>query len=201
MNKYQDVLKDKKLLIFDFDGTIADTSPFHDQAFREVLSNYSVDFFYKDIAGLSSFDALKTIFNNNKLSISDQSLSSLVLEKQEIARNLISKFLKPAEGLNQFLKFAENHFQICIVSSGSKLSIINALKKIKFNHFFDEIIAAEDVKNTKPSPEGFCKALDIFSISPGQALIFEDSTSGFQAAKAANIDYLDVNSFIWSDLY
>tara|TARA_Y100000768_G_scaffold363383_1_gene322985 strand:- start:7154 stop:7759 length:606 start_codon:yes stop_codon:yes gene_type:complete len=201
MNKFQNLLKDKKLLIFDFDGTIADTSPFHDQAFKEVLLNYPVDFSYKDIAGLSSSDAFKTIFKKNNISISKQSLTSLIDEKQEIARNLISKFLKPVEGLYQFLKYADNHFQICIVSSGSNLSITNALKKIKLYMFFDEIISAEDVKNTKPSPEGFCKALDIFGISPDQALIFEDSVSGFQAADAANIDYLDVNSFIWSDLY
>ena len=90
---------------------------------------------------------------------------------------------------------------MCIVSSGSTKSIENALNKLNFFHFFDEIICAEDVNFSKPNPEGFIKALDIFSVSSDDALIFEDSSSGFIAAEAAGINYLDVNSFSWIDLY
>ena len=201
MNQFQDLLKNKKLLIFDFDGTIANTSIFHEQAFKEVLINYNINFFYQDIAGLSSADAFQKIFLENNILISNKELSDLVRQKQYIARNLISNYLEPSEGLSDFLIWAVNSFKICIVSSGSSLSIMNALQKIKLEKFFNKIICAEDVQNTKPDPEGFIKALETFSISPEEAIIFEDSDSGFKAADRAGVIYLDVNSFSWTDLY
>ena len=201
MNKFQNLLKNKKLLIFDFDGTIANTSIFHEQAFKEVLINYNINFFYRDIAGLSSEDAFQKIFHENDIFITNKALSDLVRQKQHIARKLISKHLEPSEGLYDFLIWAEDLFKICIVSSGSSSSIINALQKIKLENFFDKIICAEDVENTKPNPEGFIKALETFSINPEEAIIFEDSDSGFEAADGAGIIYLDVNLFSWSDLY
>ncbi len=201
MNQFQDLLKNKKLLIFDFDGTIAKTSIFHEQAFKEALINYNINFFYQDIAGLSSADAFQKIFHENNILISNKALSDLVKQKQYIARNLISNYLEPSEGLSDFLIWAVNSFKICIVSSGSSSSIMNALQKIKLENFFDKIICAEDVQNTKPDPEGFIKALETFSISPEEAIIFEDSDSGFKAADRAGVIYLDVNSFSWSDLY
>ena len=201
MRKFKLLLEDKKLLIFDFDGTIADTSPFHEQAFNETLKNFNVSFLYKNIAGFSSQDAFKKIFTKNKVIVSEDELLKLVQQKQKIARRLISAYLEPSEGLLQFLLWAKSRFKLCIVSSGSTKSIENALNKLNFFHFFDEIICSEDVNFSKPNPEGFIKALDIFSVSSDDALIFEDSSSGFMAAEAAGINYLDVNSFSWIDLY
>jgi HAD superfamily hydrolase (TIGR01509 family) len=80
------------------------------------------------------------------------------------------------------------------------LSIKNALNKIKLHHYFDKIICAEDVQYSKPNPEGFNKALDIFEVNPENALIFEDSSSGFQAAIEAQINHVDVHSLTWLDL-
>ena len=57
------------------------------------------------------------------------------------------------------------------------------------------------MQNTKPDPEGFIKALETFSIDPENAIVFEDSDSGFKAADRAGIIYVDVNSFSWTDLY
>ena len=201
MNKFQDLLKNKKLLIFDFDGTIANTSIFHEQAFQEVLLDYNINFLYRDIAGLSSEDAFHKIFHENNILISKKAVSDLVRQKQHIAKNLISNYLEPSEGLSEFLIWAVDWFKICIVSSGSTSSILNALKKIKHEKFFDTIICAEDVQNTKPDPEGFIKALETFSIDPENAIVFEDSDSGFKAADRAGIIYVDVNSFSWTDLY
>ena len=102
MNKFQDLLKNKKLLIFDFDGTIANTSIFHEQAFQEVLLDYNINFFYRDIAGLSSADAFQKIFHENNILISKKAVSDLVRQKQHIARNLISNILNP---LRAYLSF------------------------------------------------------------------------------------------------
>ena len=63
------------------------------------------------------------------------------------------------------------------------------------------IISIEDVKLSKPSSEGFKLALKTTSFAAEQAVIFEDSSAGFQAAKNAEIDYIDVNLINWHELY
>ena len=199
MQKVLDLLKNKKLLIFDFDGTLAETSPLHERAFKEVVMKHNIAFSYADIAGLSTRQALKLIFQANNLSISSTILTELVSHKQQISQTLVTNFLEPIDGLNIFLEWAANEYQMCIVSSGSSGSIHNALHKLNYKKIFSPIICAEDVVETKPSPEGFLKALDLCGVSADEALIFEDSKSGFESAHAANISFVDVHSFEWTD--
>jgi HAD superfamily hydrolase (TIGR01509 family) len=199
MQRVLDLLKNKKLLIFDFDGTLANTSPLHEQAFKEAIMQYNITFAYSDIAGLSTRQAFELILSVNNITITPSSLTELVSKKQDIARNLVTNFLEPIDGLNTFLEWAVKNYKMCIVSSGSTASVTHALQKLGYNNIFHPVICSENVSETKPSPEGFLQALDLCHASPDESLVFEDANSGFTSAKAANISFVDVNSFAWTD--
>lgn len=191
----------KKLLIFDFDGTLANTSPLHEAAFRETLLNYNIDFSYDELAGLSTNKAFEYLLKKHDVSFTKDDLIILVKQKQQYVRKLINLELCPIDGLSKFLELASKKFRLCIVSSGSSLSINAALNKLGYTSYFDPIISIEDVKLSKPSSEGFKLALKTTSFAAEQAVIFEDSSAGFQAAKNAEIDYIDVNLINWHELY
>ena len=182
----------KNFLIFDFDGTLADTSPIHQKAFTEALFTYKASFDYSKIAGLSTRSAMENILESNKISLSEIELTNLVKSKQFIAKNLIEISVKPVIGIDTFLSYLPDSIAIGIVSSASKTSILTALNILNFPRDFDPIISSEDVVNSKPSPEGFLKAIKIKDFSKDESLIIEDSIIGFKAAKASGIDYLDV---------
>lgn len=91
-------------------------------------------------------------------------------------------------------------FKSCIVSSGSRQTIDIVLKKFSIDHYFDFILASEDVIDSKPSPEGFLKAIEISEIQPEDAIIFEDSKAGLVAAQNARIDFLEVDNLFWERL-
>ena len=71
---------------------------------------------------------------------------------------------------------------------------------ISLDRAFDLVLSNESIENAKPNPEIFLKALDFFNISSEDALIFEDSMAGFNAAHKANIDYIDINEFTLTQL-
>jgi HAD superfamily hydrolase (TIGR01509 family) len=200
MKELSKLINNKKLLIFDFDGTLANTSPLHDLAFRFALSNYEFDFSYSEVIGLSTNDALEYLFNKNNVLYSNEDLKTLVLKKQQHVRELIASDLKPIEGLSEFLKSASLRFHLCIVSSGSSANISAALNKLGYYDYFDPVLSIEDVSLSKPNPEGFKLALQITSFGANEAIIFEDSEKGFEAAKNAHIDFINVNLIDWQKL-
>lgn len=186
-------LEGKQLLIFDFDGTIADTSPLHAQAFAETLTPLGIPVCYSEIAGMRTAEALLSCFElANSARPTADILRLLVAEKQQRVRELISTSLQPLPRIDAFLRWAQHHFPMALVSSGSRLTVSLALKKLGYEMLFQTLVFAEDVKAGKPDPEGFELALQAHRCKPDQALVFEDSDAGFQAAAAANLPYIDI---------
>jgi HAD superfamily hydrolase (TIGR01509 family) len=83
-----------------------------------------------------------------------------------------------------------------LVTSGSCDTVTIALRKLGYE---DPIVCAEDVAHAKPAPDGFLKALAAMQVRPEQALVFEDTAFGFEAARAAGLAIVDVNSLNWSN--
>jgi len=189
---------EKNLLIFDYDGTIADTSKLHAKAYSHIFNPKIKNFLYEKIAGLKTIDGIKYYFEENNIKLKDSNLKKLVYKKQEIFRNLIEIELNPIPGVIDFLIWTKDKYNLTIASSGSKKSVLKGLKILGIEKFFDLIICSEDVKIAKPDPEIFNKVIAISKINKKNALIFEDSNNGILAAYNANIDCIDIrkNSFI-----
>lgn len=186
-------LVSKYLLIFDFDGTLADTSPLHQQAFSEVLSPLGLHTDYESIAGLSTADAILQVFNSEGLATPSPSLlNRLKAQKQARVRHLITHKLDPLPQVSSFLLWARPRFRMAIVTSGSRGTVQLALQKLGYLDLFDLVICSEDTASSKPNPEGLLKALHFFNCQPYDALVFEDSKAGFQAALNASIDFFDI---------
>lgn len=192
--------KNKKLLIFDYDGTIANTASIHKEAFAKTLDNIDLQYKYKDLAGLNTEEALKKIFETNQLKLAD-SITNLSAQKRKIALKIMRTDLKLMPDFDSFIQFAKQYFILSVVSSGSRESINFGLKKFKLHSLFVNIITNEDVKFAKPSPEGFLLSLEsIEGIKKEEALIFEDADSGLEAARLAGIDVVDIRNLGWKQI-
>jgi HAD superfamily hydrolase (TIGR01509 family) len=184
---------DKQLLIFDFDGTIANTSPLHAQAFADTLSPLGLSVCYSHIAGLRTAEAMLSCFDDAGLHRpSPEDLQYLVGEKQRRVRQLISTSLEPLPRMDAFLHWAKTRYQMALVTSGSRATVSLALRKIGYVSLFQTMIFAEDVNSSKPDPEGLRLALQAHRCQPKHALVFEDSEAGFQAAISANVRYINI---------
>lgn len=191
-------VRDKKLFIFDFDGTIAETTPLHAQAFVETLAPLGIKVDYARLAGRKTADALLLCFAGASLPVPDaETLAVLVAEKQRRVRALIATSLNAIIGVNEFLHCAKPCYKMALVTSGSRGTVELALEKLGYMGWFSPILFAEDVHAAKPDPEGFLSVLKLTEVPPKEALVFEDSEAGFDAAKAANIDFLDARKLDW----
>jgi sugar-phosphatase len=79
------------------------------------------------------------------------------------------------------------HFRLALVSGSHRADVLWALRKLAVDQYFELIYGAEDYTHSKPSPEGYLKALKNLGVAPEDALIFEDSVAGLASAEAAGV--------------
>ena len=186
------LLKGKKLLIFDFDGTLADTNHLHAMAFAEVFSPFGVKVDYQKIAGLRTSDAIVACFEAAGFYIPESRIKELTDSKQAIVRGLIKEKLKALPGVDNFLRAIRSNFKCALYSSGSRGTVTIAVEKLGYSGWFDPMLCAEDVACAKPDPEGYLRILSLTGCKPEDALVFEDSDVGIRAAQNAGLMTCDV---------
>jgi HAD superfamily hydrolase (TIGR01509 family) len=190
----------KKLLIFDYDGTIADTASIHARAFDLTLRTKGLLYNYSDIAGLRTEDALRKIFHSNNLYLENE-IKPISIIKKKFALDIMQQELKLIPGFESFINLASQNYLLSVVSSGSRASVYLGLEKFNLINTFHNIICSDDIKLSKPSPEGFLTSLESFSgVTKQDSIIFEDSNVGFEAAANAGIDFIDINNYGWLKL-
>lgn len=187
-------LEGKKLLIFDFDGTVANTSPLHAKAFSQVLAPLVKRIDYPSIAGLKTSDAISKCLDNAGRILSDAEVSALVLEKQKLVRQMLNQGLEPLPGVDEFLRWARSRYELAMATSGSRGTVSLALRKLGYLGWFDPLVCSDDVSSGKPDPACFLKVLSMTGVPASKALIFEDSDVGIEAAQSAGVVCFDVSS-------
>jgi HAD superfamily hydrolase (TIGR01509 family) len=190
--RFADLLAGKRLLIFDFDGTLVDSSPLHARAFSAAFAPLGIPVDYERIAGITTPAAVDKILAEARVDLAAEQRVALVREKQQHVLELLKAELKPIEGAVAFLEAARSRCRLALCTSGSLRSVSAALAKTNLVGMFDPLITAEDVKRSKPDPEGFLLALRHARLAPAEALIFEDAESGLAAARAAGIDAVHI---------
>lgn len=192
------LLHGKQLLIFDFDGTVADTTPLHAAAFSEVLAPLGIGVDYSSIAGLKTLDAIRQCLQGADRVLDETAIAALVTAKQQSVRQMIGHTLQPLPGVDTFLRWARPRYRLAMVTSGSRATVSLALGKLGYSGWFDPLISADDVQQAKPDPEGFLAVLERTGVSAKNAFIFEDSAAGLAAADSAKVDCCDVRAGLFT---
>jgi HAD superfamily hydrolase (TIGR01509 family) len=176
-----------KALLFDVDGTLADTDPVHVRAFERSLAPYGVSvdeaFYRHRISGRTNAAIFADLFPDR----SPEEHVRLSEEKEALYRE-ISGELAPLQGLAAVLDWAtQAGCRLAAVTNGPRLNLKHALDGLALHGRFDVLIAREDVELGKPDPMPYLMALDRLGVRAGEAIAFEDSTAGVSAAKAAGL--------------
>ena len=177
---------DIKFIIFDLDGVLLEAKEIHFNALNSALKEIDDKFIISWEEHLSKYDGLKT---NQKLKLltEDKGLSKMFYEKiwkhkQDLTIKYINK-IKPSSDLIECLKkLNEDGYKIgCCTNSIRKTTYV-ALKNLDIIQYFDILLSNDDVRNSKPHPEIYWKAMSMFDFFPDETLIVEDSPHGLLAA-------------------
>lgn len=177
---------DIKFIIFDLDGVLLEAKEIHFNALNSALKEIDDKFIISWEEHLSKYDGLKT---NQKLKLltEDKGLPKLFYEKiwkhkQDLTIKYINQ-IKPSSDLIECLKkLNEDGYKIgCCTNSIRKTTYV-ALKNLDIIQYFDILLSNDDVRNSKPHPEIYWKAMSMFDFFPDETLIVEDSPHGLLAA-------------------
>jgi len=175
-------------LIFDMDGVITDTMPYHFFAWRSVFASNDIKVNHEDIykrEGQKGIDSVRELFAE-KNKFYTPNIAQRLLEEKE---SLFKRILKPKfiAGSRMFIKWAVHQgFKLALVTGTSRHEAQKLLPKELWDRF-DAIVCGSDVQNGKPHPEPYLKALAKLNVNPNQAVVFENAPFGIRSAKSAGL--------------
>lgn len=189
-----------KLIIFDLDGVLVEAKQIHYETLNQSLFELtnSDKYVITQSEHLSIYDGLKTSQKlellTKKKGLPINTYETIWNRKQELTIKSISN-LKPNKQLIVVFEILREHgYKIACCSNSIRRSVLVMLSKIGLIEYMDLILSNEDVKNSKPHPEIYWKAMSIMGVLPEETLIVEDSPPGLLAASRSRANILRVNS-------
>lgn len=183
-----------KLVIFDLDGVLVEAKNIHFESLNKALGQ---DFKISWQDHLSVYDGLKTSQKLNMLTqrsgLPADSHKEVWDKKQKFTLEALSN-LPQDEVLIDLMKFLSlSGFRIAVCSNSIRKTVLTVLAKLGIIEFMDLILSNEDVKNSKPHPEMYWKAISMMSCLPEETLIVEDSPYGLLAASRSKSHVMRVS--------
>jgi HAD superfamily hydrolase (TIGR01509 family) len=186
-----------KALIFDCDGTLADTLPVHFQtwsaALQAVGADISKDWYYK-YCGTSAEEMLQIL--KNSLGYQFDS-ASVIAKRQKNYQSLITT-VKEVWAVAEIVRDHYGKVPMAVASGGEKVVLEATLNNISLRKFFDVVVSIDDVERGKPEPDIFLLASQKLGVAPQDCIVYEDSDGGLEAALRAGIRSIDVRVLLQS---
>ncbi len=182
-------------IIFDCDGTLADTMPLHWRAWQAIALRHRLHFpqerFYA-LGGVPTRDILQMLSREQDVPIDPIAVAR---EKEGEYLPLIDQ----VEPVNAVVAVARAHYgkiPLAVASGGTKKIITQVLEHLGIVKLFDAIVTSEDVARQKPAPDIFLEAARRIGVAPQFCRAYEDTELGLQAIRAAGMEAVDVRKLL-----
>jgi beta-phosphoglucomutase family hydrolase len=185
-----------RAVIWDMDGVIADTAPYHFSAWRETWRKRGVDFTEEDFSrsfGLKNDNIIRNILGE---ATSQSEIDTIAADKEEDFRGRVKKDnITALPGAVELMKsLNERGFKLALASSTPIENIRLLFQSLGIGTYFSAIVAGDDVKEGKPSPQCFLLAARRLEVEPVKCIVIEDAVAGVAAAKRAGMRCLAVTT-------
>ncbi len=184
-----------KTVIFDMDGVITNTMPDHFRAWKMIFLRQGIKVTRVDIYGREGQKGIRSvqeISQEYQKPISSINAKKILLAKEELFKEIVKR--RFIVGARSFLRFLhKKNIRLGLVTGTSRQELLQILPDHLYN-LFSVIVTGTDVKNGKPHPEPFLKALQLLKVKPREAVVIENAPFGIQSAKKAKLRCLALAS-------
>lgn len=187
--------KRAKALIFDIDGTLANSMPLHLDAWKHAADQHGFEYdesFFVGVAGMSTVKIVERLAEKQ----------GLVLDPHEVTGSKRNYFIarmdkiQPIQSVVDVLKAYAGKMPVGAGTGAGRKNAENVLKIIGVDHLIDTLVSSDDVVHPKPAPDTFLKCADELGVAPAECQVFEDGDFGIQAAKEAGMMVTDVRQLV-----
>jgi len=188
-------MREIKGIVFDCDGTLADTMPLHWKAWNVVTARHRIQFseerFYA-LGGVPTRDILAVLAREQGLQFD---IPAVTKEKE----HAYLPFLPDVRPIHPVAAVAQAHYgklPMGVASGGTQHVIVQVLEHLGIRHFFDAIVTSEHVQRQKPAPDIFLEAARRIGVAPEHCRAYEDTDLGLEAIRAAGMEAVDVRELL-----
>jgi beta-phosphoglucomutase len=186
-----------KAIIFDMDGVLIEAKDWHYEALNKALKLFGYEI--TRFEHLTTFDGLPTKKKLEILSVEKglpKQLHSFINEMKQIyTTEIVHSKCKPRFNHEYALSnLKKMGIKLGVASNSIRATIDLMMQKSCLENYLDITLSNEDVKNAKPSPEIYVKAIELTSFLPSEVLIVEDNENGIRAAKESGANLMIVNN-------
>ena len=183
-----------KAALWDMDGVLVDTAPFHYQAWHSLLSGLGKEISeeeFRQTFGLRNDDILRIRLGD----LSDERVADLGQRKEELFRQAIQGNVKALPGAVALVRrLREAGVKTAVVSSAPRRNVETLLGSLGLSDAFESLVSAEDVERGKPDPQGYLAAAERLGVAPADCVVIEDAPGGVEAAKRAGMGCIGLAS-------
>lgn len=182
-------------IIFDCDGTLADTMPAHYEAWVATMSRYGVPFDEDLFYGLGGWPTLQVAEHLLGLSTPTTPVTAdMIVVEKEALFELALAAIRPIDPVIEVARRHKGRLPLGVASGGLRRIVDATLAQLGIADWFQAIVTCEDVTRHKPQPDIYLEAAKRLNVAPEMCLAFEDTDPGVQAAYAAGMQVIDVRS-------
>ncbi|WP_398500706.1 HAD family hydrolase [Variovorax sp.] len=172
-------------LIFDMDGTMIDSMPWHARSWVEFVARHGLVLDVSDIlartTGRTGAECMRELFERE---LSDAECLALVHEKEEIYRAMFSDNFTEVAGFTAFARAAvARGLKVAVGTAGDRHNIEFAMSRLKMDPLPLAIVGGDEGFSGKPTPAIFLEAARRIGVAPERCIVFEDAPFGIEAAR------------------
>ncbi len=196
-----------RAIIFDLDGVLIDSEPLHFAAFNKALqgegSPLSDEVYKENYLALDDKGAFARYFEDERKPLDLEKLNNLMKIKSEIYLNLVrSEGVLPYPSVPEFVRAVAARYPLAVATGSRRHEAELLLESAGLRPFFEGLVTSDDVKNGKPNPESYLKAVELLNssgkrptaIKPEECAVIEDSKQGIASAQSAGMKCVGVST-------
>lgn len=183
-------------LIFDCDGTLADTMPIHFRAWTAILGRVGIPFpetrFYQ-LGGMPTARIIRLLAEEHAVTVAD--VDAMVWEKEAAFLELLVE-VQPIEPVFRVANSHRGKLPMAVASGGYRDVVGKTLDRIGVRDWFAAVVCAEDTPRHKPDPDVFLEAARRLGVASARCVVFEDTDIGLEAARRAGMAGIDIRTWL-----
>ena len=183
-----------RAVLWDLDGTLIDSMPYHWEAWNDVLQPLGYHFSAESFAPTNGLRNEEIVRDFLKIDRPQSEITAIVLAKEVRYRSIMrERGLPLLPGAEHWLKALHaGGWRQAVVTSAPRLNVAAVIDATHLDRLIDTIVCAEDVIKGKPHPEPFLLAADRLSVDPARCIVVEDAQIGLEGARRAGMKSIGV---------